>query len=110
MSDSDYVPAARLVDLAEGRMRACRLGDREIVLCRTRDGVFALDNVCTHAHSRMTEGSLRGSRLVCALHGASFDVRDGRVIAGPAVIPLATYRTRIIDGVIEIALTGMDKA
>jgi nitrite reductase/ring-hydroxylating ferredoxin subunit len=103
MCETNYVPIARLAELREGRMRSVRLGEREIVLCRTRDGVFALDNVCTHAHSRMTEGSLRGPRLICALHGASFDVRDGHVIAGPATAPLVTHCTRIVDGVIEVA-------
>ena len=73
-----------LDDVPEGKMHACAVGGREIVVCRTKDGVFALDNICTHAYARLSEGRLRGTRLICPLHGASFDVRDGRVLGAPA--------------------------
>lgn len=80
------------------------LEGREIVICHTREGLFALDNICTHAHTRMCEGRLRATRLVCPLHGAAFDIRDGRVLAPPAVVPLQTYPVRVVNGTIEIAL------
>ena len=67
-------------------------------ICHTREGVFALDNICTHAHARMCEGRLRATRLVCPLHGASFDIRDGKVLGPPALLPLphapGTHRQR----------------
>jgi nitrite reductase/ring-hydroxylating ferredoxin subunit len=80
------------------------LDGREIVICHSREGVFALDNICTHAHARMCEGRLRGTRLICPLHGASFDIRDGRVLGSPAVVPLPTYPLRVVNGTIEISL------
>ena len=85
-------------------MRACMLAGREIVVCHTREGVFALDNICTHAQARLCEGRLRATRLVCPLHGASFDIRDGRVLGPPADRSAAGARVRIVDGTIEIAL------
>ncbi len=91
-----------LSDLPEGGMRACKLGEREIVVCRTRDGIYALDNVCTHAKARLSEGRLRGVRLVCPLHGAAFDVRDGRVLGAPATRALATYPVRIAEDRVEV--------
>jgi Rieske 2Fe-2S protein len=33
---------------------------------------------------------------VCPLHGAAFDVRDGRVLGSPAQVPLATYAGGIL--------------
>lgn len=93
----------RLAELRPGAMRAVMVGGREILLCRTPGGVFALDNICTHAHARMCEGRLRSMRLICPLHGAAFDVRDGHVLAAPAVSALRTYRTRLVDGAIEVA-------
>jgi nitrite reductase/ring-hydroxylating ferredoxin subunit len=94
----------QLAELAVGRMRACTLEAREIVVCRTREGVFALDNVCTHAEARLCEGRLRATRLTCPLHGGSFDVRDGRALSPPAERPLASHAVRIVDGAIEVAL------
>jgi nitrite reductase/ring-hydroxylating ferredoxin subunit len=100
-----FAPVMLLADVPLGSMRTCVMGDREIVICHTREGVFALDNICTHAHARMCEGRLRATRLVCPLHGASFDIRDGRVLGPPAVFPLATYQVRVIDGTIELSLS-----
>jgi nitrite reductase/ring-hydroxylating ferredoxin subunit len=81
------------------------LEGREIVICHTREGLFALDNICTHAHARMCEGRLRATRLVCPLHGASFDVRDGRVLATPATVPLATHQVRVVNGTVEVSVS-----
>jgi nitrite reductase/ring-hydroxylating ferredoxin subunit len=93
-----------LDDVPEGKMHACAVAGREIVVCRTKDGVFALDNICTHAHARLSEGRLRGTRLICPLHGASFDVRDGRVLGAPATRPLMTHALRIVGAGIEISV------
>jgi nitrite reductase/ring-hydroxylating ferredoxin subunit len=99
----EFQAVAAVSDVAEGKMHVCQFGGKEVVLCRTKDGVFALDNICTHALARMNEGRLRGQRLICPLHGASFDVRDGRVLGAPATQPLVTYRVRVADDAIEIA-------
>jgi nitrite reductase/ring-hydroxylating ferredoxin subunit len=106
MADPSFAPVMRLAEVPLGSMRTYVVGDREIVICHTREGVFALDNICTHAHARMCEGRLRATRLVCPLHGASFDIRDGRVLGPPAVIPLATHQVRVVDGTIEVSVSA----
>jgi nitrite reductase/ring-hydroxylating ferredoxin subunit len=97
-----------LADVPEGTMRACAAGGREIVVCRTKHGIHALDNICTHAYARLSEGRLRGTRLICPLHGASFDVRDGRVLGAPATRPLATHTVNVADDRIEISVAPAD--
>ena len=104
MTDNTFVPVMTLAEIPQGNMQTRILEGREIVICHTREGVFALDNICTHAHARMCEGRLRATRLVCPLHGASFDIRDGRVLGPPAVVPLPTHQVRVVDGTIEVAL------
>jgi len=101
---AQFAAAVKLAELPLGRMRACVIGGREIVICHTREGVFALDNICTHAHARLCEGRLRATRLVCPLHGASFDVRDGRALGPPAVIALPAHPVRVVEGTVEVAV------
>lgn len=84
-------------------MRCVTVGGREVLICHTPEGVFALDNICTHALTRMDEGRLRGVRVICPLHGASFDVRDGRVLGPPATLAIRRYPARVVEGMIEIA-------
>ena len=104
MVELTFQPALPVTDVGVGRMKSCKLGEREIVVCHTRDGVFAIDNTCTHAFARMSEGYLKGTRIICPLHGATFDVLTGRVLGGPTGTPLAAYQTRVVDGVVEVAL------
>jgi nitrite reductase/ring-hydroxylating ferredoxin subunit len=103
-SEPQFQPALPLAEIPQGGMRAVTLGGREIAICHTRDGVYAVDNICTHAHARMCEGRLRATRIVCPLHGASFDIRDGKVLGPPAMVPLPTFRVRVVDGTVEVAV------
>ncbi len=102
-----FQKAMSLADLPEGSMRDCVLEGREIVVCRTKDGgLYALDNICTHAFARMCEGRLRGTRLICPLHGAAFDLRDGRALGAPASKPLGCHEVRISGDDIEVRVAA----
>jgi len=101
---AQFAPVLELAALPPGSMRPCSVAGRELVICHTRAGLFALDNICTHAEARLCEGRLRATRLICPLHGAAFDIRDGRVLAPPAVCPLPTHELRVQGGVIEVAV------
>ncbi|MGH8210711.1 MAG: Rieske (2Fe-2S) protein [Steroidobacteraceae bacterium] len=105
MTNNAFVPVMSLAAISQGSMQTRVLEGHEIVICHTRAGVFALDNICTHAHARLCEGRLRATRLVCPLHGASFDIRDGRVLAAPAVTALPTHQVRVVEGTIEVLLS-----
>jgi nitrite reductase/ring-hydroxylating ferredoxin subunit len=100
---SDFQTALPLAEIPVGSMRPVTLDGREILICHTREGVYAVDNICTHAHARMCEGRLRATRIVCPLHGASFDIRDGKVLGPPAMVPLPTFAVRVVDGTVEVA-------
>ena len=101
---AEFQAVMKVAELPLGSMRAHVVGGRELVICHTREGVFALDNICTHAHARLCEGRLRSTRLSCPLHGACFDVRDGRVLGSPAELPLPTHAVRVVNETIEVAV------
>jgi nitrite reductase/ring-hydroxylating ferredoxin subunit len=103
---AEFRVVARLGELPVNSMRAFVIDGREVVVCHTREGIFALDNICTHAHARLCEGRLRATRLVCPLHGGSFDVRDGRVLGAPAEVALVAHTVRIVADAIEVALAA----
>jgi nitrite reductase/ring-hydroxylating ferredoxin subunit len=105
MSDTHWHMVAQLSDIEEGKMIGVEVGEYRIVLCHHKEGVFALNNICSHAYALMHEGRLRGNRLICPLHGASFDCRSGAVLGAPATQPLNKYEVRVgNDGTIEVAL------
>ncbi len=74
----------------------------KIALIRMNDGVYAIDDTCTHAEASLAEGEITGDRVKCALHGAEFDVRTGEVKSFPAVVGVGKYATKVDDNRIYV--------
>lgn len=71
------IAVAKLSDVPENGVLALAVEGHDLLLVRTVAGVFAIENMCSHAYSRLDEGRLRGVHLFCPLHGLRIDVRDG---------------------------------
>lgn len=104
MSEPCYVAVAEAEAIPEKGFRCFSVNGFGLVICRFRDEFFALENRCSHALATFDEGRMRGYRLMCPLHGATFDIRDGSVTGAPASRPIAAFPLRVQDGVIEVDL------
>lgn len=93
----NYQLVANTADIAPGKTLCVELDGREIVLCHSKEGFFAVDNLCTHAQARLSEGKLKGFKILCPLHGAAFDIRDGSALTRPACKSLTSYPLQIED-------------
>jgi len=91
-------------DLGDGEMISAVVDGRELALCRVGGTIHAVSLRCTHAAWLMKDGPLEGVELVCGLHGARFDVRDGHPTCGPARGPLDAWPVRVRAGRVEVAL------
>lgn len=97
MSDKNLQIIASTADIPVGKTHCVSVGEHEILICNSKEGWFAVDNLCTHADARLSEGKLKGCKVICPLHGAAFDIRDGAALSKPARTPLQTYPLAI-DG------------
>lgn len=96
-----------LSDLGDGEMRAFPdLGECGIVVCRVAGVLHAVDDNCSHADTPLSEGRLRGAMVVCPLHGAQFDVRDGAHHGPPAWEGVACYAVSEDPGGARIDLSS----
>ena len=53
------------------------LGDLELGIYRVGGELFAMDNICPHAGSSLSEGFLSGTCVICPAHLWEFDLRTG---------------------------------
>ena len=104
MSLNNFVAVANITDIALGKTLCVEFSGREILLCHTQEGVFAVDNICSHAAEKLNNGKLKGHRILCPLHGAAFDVRDGSVLSRPATLPLRSYPVHIENDTVHLAI------
>ena len=85
-------------------MVVCQVDGADVLVCRIGDEYFAVADECSHARQALSTGKLRGCEITCPLHGARFDVRDGRCLARPATRPIATYAVMVRDGQVFVSI------
>ena len=92
---TEFVKVADLDELPVGARKLVDLGEITVVLINIGGRFYCLEDVCTHDGGPVAEGELNGFAIECPRHGALFDVRDGRVLSMPAVVPIPTYEVRV---------------
>ena len=92
---SDFVPVARVEEIAPGEVKVFFVGDVPVAIARVGERFCAFQDACTHDDGPLAEGELEGDVIVCPRHGARFNVCTGKVLAFPAVVPLTTYEVRL---------------
>lgn len=73
----------------------------DILLVKNGEAYKALYLRCTHEGVGLTPTS---GKIFCSAHGSAFDL-DGKVIKEPALRPLKTYPTQVVNNKVIIHLT-----
>lgn len=69
-----------------------------ISVFHTDEGLFAIDDTCTHQDASLADGWVENCTVECPLHESCFDLRTGQVSGPPAKTPVRTYPVRVADG------------
>lgn len=102
MSEKTFVAVAKLEDLPSGAKKVVEVGKLEIVLCHSGDKVFAIRNLCSHAHEKLDCGRMKNGWIACPVHGARFDLETGEPMNPPAVMKIDTYEVNVENGEISV--------
>jgi nitrite reductase/ring-hydroxylating ferredoxin subunit len=97
-----FVPVIAASALAPGTMTWVAV-ERERVLLANVDGAFyALRDACGHRAMPLSKGRLDGHVVECPLHFATFDVRTGKPLDGPASADVPSYEVRVSDDTVYV--------
>jgi len=93
-----------LKDLRDGEGRSVEIAGVEVGVYRCGGELFAVENICTHAHAYLHEGSVDRVRCTveCPLHGAEFDLRTGAALTPPAEEALRTFPVRVVGDEVQV--------
>ncbi|RDI53886.1 bifunctional 3-phenylpropionate/cinnamic acid dioxygenase ferredoxin subunit [Nocardia mexicana] len=90
---------ARLDDLPLGEVATVRTsGGVPISVFHTEEGLFAIDDTCTHQDASLSDGWVEDCTVECPLHDSCFDLRTGKVSGPPAKVPVRTYEVLVVEG------------
>jgi len=98
-----WTTLARLTDLSE----ASRLTAGAVTLIRNQETWHAIASRCPHMGYPMEKSTLREGVVTCAWHQWEFDLETGGCYRG-ACADLPVYPLRILDGQVQVDLTGAD--
>ena len=71
------------------------------ILVVNLDGeLYALEDRCSHEDFELSSGAFDGNEasIECVLHGARFDLRDGRALCAPAYSPVPKFPVKLEHG------------
>jgi nitrite reductase/ring-hydroxylating ferredoxin subunit len=80
------------------------VGGTEVGLYDVAGDVHAVENICPHAHAKLSQGFAEGCEVECPLHNAVFDVTSGKHLRGEPCRDLRTFPVRVVGGRIEVQI------
>lgn len=86
------------VDQFKGKVMVYRNGAKPIAIFRLPDGYFAIEDICSHEEASLSDGEIDHGKIECPLHGAIFDIKTGKNLTLPAVLPVKSYPVKIENG------------
>jgi nitrite reductase/ring-hydroxylating ferredoxin subunit len=78
-----HVPMLPVEALPAGTMRRVAIGDLDILLAHTTEGIVATDDRCPHMSAPLSLGVLDGCAVACPLHRGVFDLATGETLQRP---------------------------
>jgi len=82
--------------------RAVSIRNLEIAIFNVNGRFLTIDNSCPHKGGPLCDGIVSGTTVVCPLHGPRFDLETGMPVLASQAGCLATYPTRVEDGIIFV--------
>ncbi len=91
----DFVSVATVDELKPGERMVVELGRHWVAIFNVEGTYYAIEDVCTHDDGPLAEGELKGCIIACPRHGATFDIRTGKVLSAPAMVDVKSYEVQI---------------
>lgn len=103
---SDFLPVAKVSEVADPGSMLVEVGDRLIVLIHAAGHFYALDDVCTHDGGPLSDGPLDAQHgtIACPRHGAKFDIKTGAAVTMPATKPTIAHEVKVEGGQVFVRL------
>ncbi|NIJ09259.1 nitrite reductase/ring-hydroxylating ferredoxin subunit [Sphingomonas vulcanisoli] len=99
---TEFTPTIPESELLEGTMQGLELGDERVLIAKIDGEIYAINNICSHFHTYLSNGDLIIDRLEvqCPLHDSCFSLKTGEPADIPAEDPVEVYGVKIDGGVI----------
>ncbi|WP_332309279.1 Rieske (2Fe-2S) protein [Pseudomarimonas arenosa] len=116
MTEVEGAALAKVQEIPDGGVLECQAvlasGPAELLLLRAGEMVRCFHNVCPHAGRSLNWAPgkflIESGLLICAAHGASFSIPEGRCVLGPCRgQSLSEVAIEVHGGEVRVAAQGI---
>ncbi|MHB8190242.1 MAG: Rieske (2Fe-2S) protein [Ferrimicrobium sp.] len=97
-------------DFPEGESRRVVVGKTAIVVVRLGGELYAIGDICSHAHYFLSEGEIypEEKEIECWKHGSTFSLIDGKPQCFPATAAVPVFNVVERDGAVAIDFASQE--
>jgi 3-phenylpropionate/trans-cinnamate dioxygenase ferredoxin component len=94
-------------ELPPGSVKIVVAGSITIGVYNLGGEFYAIEDRCSHDDGPLCEGEFdpEDGYAICPRHGAHIDIRNGRPLTLPAVLPVDTFPVRVDNGMVKVEVT-----
>ncbi|MFV8817990.1 Rieske (2Fe-2S) protein [Haliea sp. E17] len=101
---TEFIQFCPVSDVPVGGKKAAKIDGTWVMVCNTKEGLFAVSAICSHQDKPLFNGRIRNCKVTCPVHGARFDLKTGEALDLPATQPIPTYEVRIMGDWVEVKI------
>jgi nitrite reductase [NAD(P)H] small subunit len=105
----EWTRITKIENIPSREGRAVTVGGVEIAIFHLETRCLTIENKCPHKGGPLCDGIVSGTTVVCPLHGRRFDLESGMAVRASEPSCVATFPTRVEDGIIFVDLAGASK-
>ena len=90
-----YQQIGHLNDFSNNNMVTYFFNNREILVIKIDNKLYAVDNICSHSEQPLCDGTVIDQEIECPSHGAKFNIESGEPTTGPALLPIDTFKLKL---------------
>jgi len=100
------IDVGRVDELPPGTVKIVHAGEISVGVYNLGGEFYALEDRCSHDDGPLCEGEfdLEEGVAICPRHGANIDIRTGRPLTLPAVLPVETFPVHVEDGLVKVEI------
>jgi nitrite reductase/ring-hydroxylating ferredoxin subunit len=94
-------------DLKLGERKCLEVKGKKLALANIKGKYYCIDSTCPHAGGPLCEGKIgekSESSVTCPWHGSVFDLKNGKVLNGPAIDGVKSYPVKVKSGELFIEI------
>ena len=98
------VNVAPLEEFPPGSVKIVHAGEIAVGVYNLGGELYAIEDRCSHDNGPLAEGDFdpEDGVAICPRHGARIDIRTGRPLSLPAVLPVETFPVVVEDGMVKV--------